>query len=363
MVTEKRLDTLQDEIKLLKAEVKNSLASVRDYLLNMELPSSEFSTILAALAGDNANPQKMDVDSHLPNSRVDNAPPKPSFLEDKPNNEKKSQDNEPDQPGEYDDLLDFEDMGKGAQASEELPDEGMLFEEDNTMGKDSLQPQTKRAPEVMPDNTALDEEDGSPEDTLLPEEASDAYDDSDTVQDDNDELLDEEPELPAEEVKPMEYEPVKNEVNQGIPKVNMLANLINWVAKAGREIGYEQLPTFLDVYGISGHLSPELKDVIIHLAEITRDNTDVATDSEIWSQSILSLHGILTGGDAPLNPVIPSWVDAADAAESSAEDEIIEIDKAKEKRAKLKLVFPNGNGENKEFCIDLAPEENGNGSV
>ena len=59
MVEEKRLDNLQDEIKLLKGELKNSLASVRDYLLNMELPSSEFSTILAALSGDNPNPQKL----------------------------------------------------------------------------------------------------------------------------------------------------------------------------------------------------------------------------------------------------------------------------------------------------------------
>ncbi len=59
MEDEQRINNLQDEIKLLKGELKNSLASVRDYLLNMELPSSEFSTILAALSGDTANPQPL----------------------------------------------------------------------------------------------------------------------------------------------------------------------------------------------------------------------------------------------------------------------------------------------------------------
>ena len=156
----------------------------------------------------------------------------------------------------------------------------------------------------------------------------------------------------------MEYDRLLTEANQGIPKVNMLANLINWVARAKQDIGYEELPTFLEVYGISGHLSPELKDIIIRLAEIAKDLPDNTTESEIWSQSMLSLHGILTGGDAPQNPVIPSWVDGTDEAESSLEEEIIEIDKAKEKSAKLKLVFPNGNGKNKEFCIDLTPEDN-----
>ena len=353
MIDEKRLDILQDEIKLLKAEVKNSLASVRDYLLNMELPSSEFSTILAALAGDDANHQKMNVDSHVSNDKEDM--PKPDYIQEKPENAEEGFTNEPDQPGSYEDLLDFEESGKEDEASETMPDESM-------MAKDSLQPKRETEAEQPPDEDMLEEEDSLPEDSLLSEDESDETEDDDSIQDENDEESAQESELPLEEVRPMEYDRTNNEVNQGIPKVNMLANLINWVARARREIGYEELPTFLEVYGISGHLSPELKDVIIHLAEITKDHPDTATDSEIWSQSMLSLHGILTGGDAPLNPVVPSWVDTTDEAESLAEEEIIEIDKAKEKRAKLKLVFPSGNGKSKEFCIDLTPEENGGGS-
>ena len=351
MVDDNRLDTLQDEIKLLKAEVKNSLASVRDYLLNMELPSSEFSTILAALAGDNADPQKMNVDSHVSGDKAGNMP-QPDFPKEKPDNLA----NEMDQPGEFEEMLDFEDSDKAEEASGTQPDENLRDGGERIPEQETLPPEEEKAEDELPEE---DEEDILPEDTLQPEDEPDESEGDENTEDDNDELTEEEPELPLEEVQPMESDRVMNEINRGIPKVNMLANLINWVARARQEIGYEQLPALLEVYGTSGHLSPELKEIILQLAEIIRDNDEVATASEIWSESILSLHGILTGGDAPLNPVIPSWVDTTDKAESLAEEEIIEVDKTKEKSAKLKLVFPGGNGKSKEYCINLTPEENG----
>ena len=356
MVDETRLDILQDEIKLLKAEFKNSLASVRDYLLNMELPSSEFSTILAALAGDNAESQKMNVDSHVTGDKVAEMP-RPSFAEEKPDSAREGLSGGPDVENEFEDMLDFEETDKPEDSSESLPDKNMLYEDDGLMDKDTLQPK-----ETLPDeDEAEEEEDILPEDTDELEDESDESEEDEDSMDENDEETDPELELPLEEVQAMDYGRTTNEENRGIPKVNMLANLISWVARARQEIGYEQLPTFLEVYGTTGHLSPDLKDVIIHLAEIVKDNSEAATESEIWSQSILSLHGILTGGDAPLNPVIPSWVDITDEAESLSEEEIIEVDKSKEKHAKLKLVFPNVNGKSKEFCINLTPEENGDG--
>jgi hypothetical protein len=333
VLDEKRIDNLQDEIKLLKGELKNSLASVRDYLLNMELPSSEFSTILAALSGDAPNTQKMAADSDVSNKGEDM--PEPNFDEEKPEEEAGLTD-ELDQPGENEDLLDFEEPGKEEEVSEELPYQDALDKEDDMMAEDLLPEETEEA-----------------EDTLLPEDEAI----------ETEEVTTPEAELPMEEAHPSEYDRLINEATQGIPKVNMLANLISWVAKAKQDIGNEELPTFLEVYGISGHLSPELKDIIMRLAEVAKDCPDNATDSEIWSQSMLSLHGILTGGDAPMNPVIPSWVDTTDEAVKSLEDEIIEIDKAKEKSAKLKLVFPTGNGKSKEFCIDLTPEDSDNGSA
>lgn len=329
MIDQSRLDTLQDEIKLLKAEVKNSLASVRDYLLNMELPSSEFSTILAALSGDNAEPQKMNVDSHVDNDKPATMP-QPELPKENP--EENLSDNLG-EPGEFEEMLDFEDTEE-EKASETPPEE---YQEDN------VPPEDVKTIEDLPDEEEEEEE-------ILPE---DELEESES--DENDEIADEEPELPIEEVTTMENDQAINDINRGLPKVNMLANLINWVTRARQDIGYEQLPALLEVYGTSGYLSPELKEIIIQLAELIRDNDEVATASEIWSESILSLHGILTGGDAPMNPVIPSWADTAD------EDEIIEVDKAKEKQAKLKLVFPGGNGKDKEYCINLTPEEDGDG--
>ena len=161
----------------------------------------------------------------------------------------------------------------------------------------------------------------------------------------------------------MEYGTINAEVSQPTPKVNLLANIIQWVAKAKKEIGKEQLLTFLEVYGISGHLSPELKEVILHLADITSEQPE-ATNAEVWGQSMLSLHGILTGGDTPLHPVKPFWSNGDNETQPSEAEitEVVEAEKPKDIPVKLKLVFPNGDGKNKEFCIDLNPEVEDNGS-
>ena len=47
--TNKLVETLEDEFKLIKGELKETLGSVRDYLLNSELPASEYAQIMKAL--------------------------------------------------------------------------------------------------------------------------------------------------------------------------------------------------------------------------------------------------------------------------------------------------------------------------
>ena len=78
---------------------------------------------------------------------------------------------------------------------------------------------------------------------------------------------------------------------------------------------------------------------------------------------MLSLHGILTGGDAPLHPVTPFWK-YDDIAAQIDESGIADTDKAEQKDmpVTLKLVFPNGDGKGKEFSIDLNPSVDNNGS-
>jgi hypothetical protein len=326
MAVDKKLESLQEEIKLLKGEVKSSLASVRDYLLNMELPSSEFSTILAALNADGTS-QKVTIEGNLANTMT----------------------NKPEEPGTEETVEEMQD-----EADEEATDELEQPAEDEDL-LNVEEPTEDETEELSDENLVNEDETLEPEDALPAEDEADENEEIDTS-DEQDEAITPESELPVEEEQPMENELTATDVNLLTPKVNMLANLINWVARAKEEIGYEQIPTFLEVYGISGHLSSELKEVIIHLSEITRERPEVANNAEVWSQAMLALHGIITGGDAPLHPVMPSWTD--DASETQpVEEEIIEIDKAKEKPVKLKLVFPDGNGKSKEFCINLSPEE------
>ena len=157
----------------------------------------------------------------------------------------------------------------------------------------------------------------------------------------------------------------REEPGQAIPQVNLLANLIRWVANVKREINEEQLSIFLEVYGISGYLSPELKEVILHLADITEPQSADAGVADIWSRLTLELHGILTGGEAPLYPVKPFWKDEGGEAlpDEVAEAEVkIDAGGTENKPLTLKMVFTDANGEDKEFSINLTPEMDNNKS-
>ena len=314
MGADKKLETMSEEIKLLKGELKQSLASVRDYLLNMELPTSEFSTILDSL--DNGEGQTATMTGSL------------GKLQDfKPIEEIREEFSEPESemPSEDEDLIDVE--KPSADQSDTMAEYSLTDEDKNHSPEESTLAGNKPSEDSQPD---LPDE---PEETVAP--AS---------------------ELPQEENLPMDFEKTSTEPSQTTPKVNMLANLITWVARVKREIGYDQIPTLLEVYGISGHLSAELKEVIIHLAEITAEKPEVANDPEVWNQAMLSLHGILTGGDAPLHPVVPFLTEVI------SEVPPIEEEKPKEAPFKLKLVFPNSDGKDKEFCINLTPEEDNSNS-
>jgi hypothetical protein len=332
MAEDRILNTLQEEIKLMKGELKQSLASVRDYLLNMELPSSEISNILSAL-GDEGAKVTMQGSLDTPKEEKPTGGPKDKLSQTEESVEDETVPKD-------DNLLDLE--GPEEDKIEENPEDNLTSNDEEISPEDNL---------LTPDDEEL-----APEDTLsAPEEI---------IEDEPEEPLPIEPEMceegeePMQEEQPMQYDRTIDDMNLSVPKVNMLANLINWVARANKEIGRDQIPTFLEVYGISGYLSQELKDVIIRLSEITEEDSEGSSSTEIWSQAMLLLHGILTGGDAPMHPVIPSW---NNEDKLTAEEEIIEVDKSKEKSSiKLKLVLPDEDGESKEFCINLTPEANGN---
>ena len=100
---------------------------------------------------------------------------------------------------------------------------------------------------------------------------------------------------------------MNEQLAQTTPQVNMLGNLIRWVSVAKGKLGVEQLPTFLEVYGICGNLSLELKEVILHLADQVEQQPEEMASADVWSQLILELHGILAGGGTPIKPLGTLW--------------------------------------------------------
>ena len=337
---EKKLAALQDEIKLLKGEIKQSLASVRDYLLNMELPSSEISTILQALGSEGEQKVTMKGSFDMPRDKI----PEEGFSETEeevPATEAAGHAEEEDIP--QDDIFSSEETvdEEAALGDDSLPLANTETETETSVGDDGALPYDDES-ELLPEDEY---------ETSYPGDEEEAC-----------EAEDGEP-LPAGGTDDDEGEPLAMDtyradetgILSSVPKVNMMANLINWVSRAIRDIGYDQLPVFLEVYGVSGHLSPEMKDVILHLAELTNDKDEVASNAGIWSEQMLSLHGILTGGETPLHPVIPSWGAPGDIDGQIDDAEIIDADPPDEPPIKLKLVFPDANGESREYSIDLAP--------
>ncbi|MCX5998265.1 MAG: hypothetical protein NTU41_01380, partial [Chloroflexi bacterium] len=129
---------------------------------------------------------------------------------------------------------------------------------------------------------------------------------------------------------------------QHTSQVNLLANLIRWIAVARKDIGINQLPVFLETYGMCGHLAPGLKEAIVRLAEVIDEAPSDADVANVWSQLTLELHGILVGGGGSLRPL-------ASLSEEKAEDneppDTAEAgDGSADEPLKLKLVFPGSSG-------------------
>jgi len=195
MADDKRVAALQDEIKLLKGELKNSLSSVREYLLNMELPSSEFSTILAALSGDGSS-QKVTIDGNIGNKPAE---PEAPASEIKEETEQEVSD-ALEQPPEDENLIDVESPEE--ELSEEMVDEN---------------PETEEETLNQEDNPLLEEENLNPEDELPPEEELEEGEEPGVPDADNEEMAPES-ELPAEEERPMALDQSTSDVNQAFRK-------------------------------------------------------------------------------------------------------------------------------------------------
>ncbi len=294
MEIDKRVESLESEFKLMRGELKQTLTSVRDHLLNLKLPPSQEAALLAAAIGGQGGGMSMDG----------------RFSIERGDESERSERSERSGRGE-----------RGTDILEPPPETNEMPGEEAAEGDESLEPEAE-----------LSEQPEDPDEPLEDDAIGD-----DAVGDET----------------TMESIETGRQLCQDTPPVNLLANLIRWVSSAKREIGSEQLATFLEVYGISGHLSPELKEVILHLADITAAEAADASAAEIWSQLTLELHGILTGGDTPLHTLRPYWNNGDGEAKPGEAEE----DKPKHKPSKLKLVLSGGDGEDREFSLDLKSDE------
>ncbi|MBI2868679.1 MAG: hypothetical protein HYX96_02495 [Chloroflexi bacterium] len=129
------------------------------------------------------------------------------------------------------------------------------------------------------------------------------------------------------------------ELNGAAARANVLANLISWVSAAKKEIGQEQLPEFLDVYGSIGQLSPELRQLILRLSGVVDDEFCISSSNR--SRLILELHGILSGASLPVVPL----------RNSNGRGQTVDKGAAP---ASLKLMVSDGSGNNNEFTLNLA---------
>ena len=346
MEVDNRVQTLEEEFKLIKGELKQTLAGVRDYLMESGLPDSEYSTIMAAMmgGGGGGGTQRVEMkgDLKMPAreqpqeeevvEEVIEEEPADELVEEEPQEDEWVEEEEPAaelaSPGEQTE----DELYADEEPADEMIDEAPV-EKDHMFADE--------APVVKDDLFA--DEAGLAKDDLFANEAPVMKDDLYA----NESGLAEQPAGRGRYI---------SDVSMSVPRIDLLANLIRWVANAKAKIGNEQLAIFLEVYGISGHLTPELKEVIMQLAETTEPQTTEATTADLWSRLILELHGILTGGDAPLHPIRPSWHDVGKEAQPS-EPEIQaekDMEKPNDKPFKLKLVVTDNDGADKEFFLDLS---------
>ena len=79
---------------------------------------------------------------------------------------------------------------------------------------------------------------------------------------------------------------------------NLLTNLMRWVGSVKRRLGASQLPGFLEMYKLTGHLPPVMEKLILHLAELDAlpdESYDQIFTLDDLMDSLLQLHAIVYG--------------------------------------------------------------------
>lgn len=375
MAIDERIQTLEDEFKLIKGELKQTLVNVHGFLVDLNLPALQEEGSISEIHM-HSEYHRPGGEAPGPDSGSELSPPPPSEVGGLMPPEPMSQNVDQGMPS----VSQMPPAGSPPPAEAAVQDQAMVLEDTTPFQEEEICSPPEAAEMVEQyqeeiETRGLDQNQGEPEQ--------------------------------HEEVK------VKEEVSQYASQVNLLANLIRWVSVAKREMSNGQLSAFLDVYSIGGHLSAEVREVILHLAETiaaksactrgdiallinanpdaeppTEAKTDMSpspnsgADADVWSRLILELHGILSRGSASFHPLKMLWnghsenealqnkaggetednstnpQNLAVAKGRKLENKSLKKGKSKAKGkksndrpARLKLVLPISDGEVKEFSI------------
>jgi hypothetical protein len=360
---DKRVQTLEGEFKLIKGQLRQAMVDVRDFLQNLKLPAEatgyekepdELRIHLEGASDGFAPPQgpitggepvastSSQTSGEEPFPSLPGEEPFPSMSDDMPG-EKSSSSPADAAPSQVSGQSSAGDMEGEAQFRSQSPQDDM-FGGDQFPPLGGMPGDQSAPPPMQEQRPPLPQDWRSPREESNPEELERARN--------------LEQECSLEEGLPersREVNEMKEEAIHATSQVNLLANLIRWVSVAKKDVGIEQLPIFLETYGIGGDLPPELKEGILRLADVIEEKTADVDGADAWSRLILELHGILTGGGAPLLPP-SSFLGSTD--ESQLEEQSEGVDAANEP-VRLKLVLPGGDeGQEREFSITLTPDAN-----
>lgn len=358
MAVDDQVKVLEDEFKLIKSELRQTLVSVRDFLMDLKLPPMQEEPKSSPEEIPVANNQS--TEPPLPSGNQNNSPQSNGNAGGTPGG------NNPQPPPQNRDVQDI------------IPKmDEPIEEESNNMEIEDLQDLDIEDPE---DN-------GMTSGDIPSDKAEDRIDRQDAV-----------PQTNNKDRIPVAISPDS--------QINLLANLVRWVSTAIREIGKEQLTAFLDVYAVGGYMSEELKGVISHLADVVADPVSETQSSEkspviseqitlcmeinslsgqlpdelkksirhlmeilikqtvqtnkadIWSKLLLELNGILSGNTDSLQYLITR--ESREAEQLKKELEVLEkaensLENAQQKKtvkpAKLRLVLPGSDGSEQELDL------------
>jgi hypothetical protein len=358
MAVDEQVKVLEDEFKLIKSELRQTLVSVRDFLLDLKLPPM---------------PEEEALLQELPVAT---------------NNKEADSGNQGNQNGSGQ-------TGTGGDGSSGTGADSDISEPVR---------QQEEEPELQPavEETPVEEDDSNMELEELGD--SDDEDNGMTSGDIPSEEGLEEEEKQTEVMAQMDKKDNLPKIVSSESQINLLANLIRWVNTAKTEIGFEQLVAFLDVYAIGGYLTEDIKGVILHLAQVATDTHPDSQISEnnpymseqislcmeinslsgqlpdslrksirrlteiliqqtvqknradIWSKLLLELHGILNGNASALQALINKEKEEQKQKEEQVELEKSEKLKAEEakkknKPARLRLVLPGNDGNDQELDL------------